>query len=226
MGGVTPSGHAGGHAADRIQTLCEACVQETNVDGAGLAILATDGTPEPVYVSDPRSRLIEDLQFTLGEGPCMDAVSSGAPVLVDDLRALVDRAHRWPAFSGEVEPTGVRAVFAFPIRIGAVALGTLDLYRDSPGGLSTRELGLALKTVDRAGALLLDLGASTLDAAVEPTYRMVVHQAAGMVMAQLDTTVDVALARLRAAAYGEDIPINELAKDVVSGRRRFSEERK
>src|SRR5690242_21425083 len=123
MDGSLPSPGRDGPAMVRVKELCLACAREANTDGVGLAVLSSDGTPEPTYVSDSRSRLIEDLQFTLGEGPCVEAVVSGSPVLLDDVRALSDATYRWPAFIKEVESSGVRAVFAFPVRIGAIALG-------------------------------------------------------------------------------------------------------
>jgi hypothetical protein len=208
----------------QLASLCRACQTEANADGVGLAVLSSEGIPEPSFVSDSRSRLIEDLQFTLGEGPCVDAVRSGSPVLLDDVRALTDATQRWPAFVKETESAGIRAVFAFPVQIGAVALGTLDLYRYRPGILDAGELAAVLRTVDRIASVLLDLSAAGGDGVTEPTYRMVVHQAAGMVMAQTDTTIASALALLRATAFSEGVLINDLAADVVAGRRRFSKE--
>jgi GAF domain-containing protein len=213
-----------GLVTGRLEALCQRCQGDANADGVGLAIVSSDGIPEPTFVSDSRSRLIEDLQFTLGEGPCVDAVRSGSPVLLDDVRAVTDATRRWPAFVREAESSGVRALFAFPVRIGAVALGTLDLYRSRPGTLDADELAAVLRTVDRIALVLLDVSAAGGDAVTEPTYRMVVHQAAGMVMAQTDTSIASALARLRATAFSEGIQINELAADIVAGRRRFSKE--
>jgi hypothetical protein len=208
----------------RLVSLCRACQTEANADGVGLAILSSEGIPEPSFVSDSRSRLIEDLQFTLGEGPCVDAVRSGSPVLLDDVRAITDATQRWPVFVKETESAGIRAVFAFPVQVGAVALGSLDLYRHRPGGLEADELSAVLRTVDRVASVLLDVSAAGGDGVTEPTYRMVVHQAAGMVMAQTATTITGALARLRATAFSEGVSINDLAADVVAGRRRFSKE--
>ena len=56
------------------------------------------------------------------------------------------------------------------------------------------------------------------------TYRMVVHQAAGMAMVQLGTSLPEALVRLRATAFAEGISINDLATDLVSRRRRLARE--
>ena len=208
----------------RLESFCLRCRAEANADGVGLAVISSEGVPEPTFVSDSRSRLIEDLQFTLGEGPCVDAVRSGSPVLLDDLREVTDATRRWPTFAREAESSGVRAVFAFPVRVGAIALGVLDLYRSRPGTLAADELASVLRTVDRIAAVLLDVSAAGGDGVTEPAYRMVVHQAAGMVMAQSQTNIASALARLRATAFSEGIPINDLAADVVAGHRRFSKE--
>jgi hypothetical protein len=114
-------------------------------------------------------------------------------------------------------------VFAFPIRIGGIGVGTLDLFRRVPGPMTTSELTQALACVDALGAALLDFGAGQHgEDLLSP--RMVVHQAAGVAMVQLDTTIEEAMARLRATAYAEDVSINALAADVVSGRRRLFKE--
>lgn len=209
---------------DLLDSLCRGCQAEANAQGVGLAVMSSAGSPEPAFVSDSRSRLIEDLQFTLGEGPCVDAVRSGSPVLLDDVREVTDATRRWPTFAKEAESSGVRAVFAFPVRVGAIVLGTLDLYRSHPGTLDADELAAVLRTVDRIASVLLDVSAAGGDAVTEPTYRMVVHQAAGMVMAQTGTDIAGALARLRATAFSEGVLVHDLAADVVARRRRFPKE--
>ena len=218
--GTTESGTS--EVGRQLQQLCVACVQATEVDGAGLAVFAGDGTPETVFATNAVAQRIEDLQFTTGEGPCMDAARSGAPVLTPSVE-LVSKG-RWSGLAMELVEAGVGAIFAFPLRIGAVSLGTLDLHRHTPGELSDKQLAMALQTVDHASAVLLAVTAQALDSPPETTYRMVVHQAAGMAMVQLDTTIEEALLRMRATAYAEAISINELAADLVSRRRRLSKE--
>ncbi|MGH3330813.1 MAG: GAF and ANTAR domain-containing protein [Nocardioidaceae bacterium] len=215
-----------GPAADRIESLCSSCVGAVDVDGGGVSIMSTDGTPAMLYATNPESATIEDLQFTLGEGPCVEASKAGMPVLVADLADPAEGvANRWPAFRSEARKAGVRAVFALPIRVGAIALGTLDLYRGSPGAMSGDQLSIALSTTDEVGQCLLALGTENLDGEGPPTYRMVVHQAAGMLMVQMDVSIEEALVRLRATAFGEGTSINDLAADVVGGKRRFHKER-
>lgn len=212
-----------GPAADRVAELCAECVRVSQVDGGGVSVMTDSGTGVAMFATDTISSEIEDLQLTLGEGPCVDAASSGSPVLVADLS---DRGEgvggRWPLFQGEASRIGVRAVFAFPIRIGAIGLGTLDLFRLRSGPLGDDELAEALRAVDLLGMALLDYDSYQHgDDLLSPA--MVVHQAAGVAMVQLEATIEQAMLRLRATAYAEGIPINVLAADLVSGRRHFKE---
>jgi GAF domain-containing protein len=207
-----------------IGGLCEQGVRASGVDGAGVSVIATSGGPQPVMSTDDRSSLIEDLQFTLGEGPCFDATSHRSPILISDLTACEEGvASRWPAFLNEAVAAGVRAVFAFPLGVGATTVGTLDLYRSTPGPLSEQQLNASLVTADSIGvALLSEDSVETLEQSGR--LRMTVHQAAGMVMVQTGRTIGDALLMLRATAYGEGRSINDLAADVLAGRRRYDKE--
>ena len=209
----------------RMEELCGRGVREANVDGAGVSMLTLDGAPDPVFASDARSALVEDLQFTLGVGPCFDASRTRAPVLVADLLDPAEGVQGgWPAFVDVVVLAGVRAVFAFPLGIGSIRLGTLDLYRSTPGPLSSRELGSTLTLADLIGMTLLDQGVAAPGQPDGVRHRAVVHQAAGMVMIQLDASIEEALLVLRSTAYAEGIPISALATAVVDGRRRITKE--
>jgi hypothetical protein len=215
-----------GSAHARIEELLMACIEAVAVDGGGLSLLSASGMRQPLYGSDDTAAAMERLQLTLGEGPCVDASASGSPVLVPDLDDPGSGVQqRWPAFLEEAANADVRAVFAFPVRIGAVMLGAVDLYRHSAGPLSREDLAKALKMVDAMAMTLLD-GDGTVDAALDKDWltSMAVHRAAGMVMQQLDTSIAEALARLRATAYAEGVPLQKLANDVITRERRFQED--
>jgi GAF domain-containing protein len=183
-----------------------------------------------VCATDDVSARIEELQFGLGEGPCIDATRSGAPVLVPDLQEHGELAtERWPAFLAGAVEAGVSAVFAFPLRIGAISVGALDLYRDRPGELRRPQLAAALIAADTAAVALLHLdqgGADVFsdDADRRSAYRLEVHQATGMVRAQLDIPIEEAFVRLRARAFATGRPLADVAKGVVERRIRFSQE--
>jgi GAF domain-containing protein len=124
---------------------------------------------------------------------------------------------------------GVEAMFAFPLRVGAISVGVLDLYRDQPGELSTEELAGALMAADAAALALLHLDVEGADAFADDhdsraSYQLQVHQATGMVTAQTGVTVDQAFLMLRARAFADGRPLAELATDVVARRVRFDTE--
>ena len=221
---VTGTEHAPGRgsAEARIARLCSDCVRATGVDGGGVTVVSSQGTPVLVHATDPAARALEELQFTLGEGPGVDAISRRTTVLVDDLHDQAGLDGHWTAFRGEAGGLGVRALFAFPILVGSVALGSLDLYRRTPGGLDGGQVSRGLETVEAVGSTLI-----TLDGNGSPApevYPMTVHQAAGMVMVQLETSIDEALVRLRATAFREGTALTTVAGDVIDGRRRFIKE--
>lgn len=210
---------------DKLDSLLRSCCKQTGLDGAGVSMVTAAGAREPLHATDVVSKEIERLQFTLGEGPCVDASRAGGPVLVADLTDESDHvAAGWPVFRTEALRAGARAVFAFPVRVGAVSLGAVDMYRSTRGGLSDDQVGTALTSVDRLGVALLDHPTGYRDHDPGAVSDPLVHQAAGMVMIQLDTRIEEALVRLRAAAFAEGRTVSELASDVVHRRRRLAKE--
>jgi len=181
--------------------------------------MASDGVHGMAAASDPDTARIEELQFTFGEGPCIDAVAAGRPVLVPD---LTDGAmSRWPGYTFAVLDAGIRAVFAFPLQVGAARLGVLVVFRALSGAMSRPELGQALTVADQVVTTLLDGQEQTtevdeLDEAFE--HRAALFQAQGMVMVQLGISLAEALARIRAHAYATDRPLSEMAADIVARR--------
>ena len=135
-------------------------------------------------------------------------------------------ARRWPAFVPEALAAGARALFALPLQVGAARVGVMDLYRDVPGGLQGVELADALVFADATTqALLIEAHARDVQGVPDlyQGYRAVVHQATGIVKAQLNVSIAEALVRLRAYAYAEERPIEDVARDVVGRRLRFDE---
>lgn len=205
--------------------VCEAGVEVLPVDGAAITMMSDVDRQEPVCASDELAGRIDELQFTLGEGPCMQAFTSGRPVLITDLREGVDR--RWPVFSLHAQRTGARGLYVFPLQLGATKVGVMDLYSLAPGNLELRELSAALRVADAALRTLLDrrrgnAGEEPSGWADIPLHRAEVHQATGMILAQVGVSAEEALAMLRAYAFANERPIDEVACDVVARRIRFT----
>lgn len=217
-----------GTSGSETKRLCEVCAEATGTTGAGIMLMAGDVPRGSVCTTDNVSELIEQLQYDLGEGPCVDAYQNDQPVLEPDLAR--PRTPRWPAFSAPAVEAGARAVFGFPLQVGAARLGALNLYCGRPGGLTDDQHADALVMADIAAqaVLVLQAGAPAGRLAVEleagSDFHYVVHRAAGMVAAQLETSVGQALIRLRAYAFGNDRRLAEVAADVVARTLRFDVE--
>jgi hypothetical protein len=187
--------------------------------------MAGNGMRGVAAVSEPAYEPIEELQFALGEGPCLDAFATRRPVLVPDLAA--GAMGRWPGYAPAVHHRGMRAVFAFPLQIGAARLGVLDVFRVEPGSLSTAEFREALTFADVAVTTLLNGQEQAPPGAVADGLdevmgqRAELFQAQGMMSVQLGVSLADALARLRAHAYAENRPLGDVARDVVARRLKF-----
>ncbi|MBA2323118.1 MAG: GAF and ANTAR domain-containing protein [Pseudonocardiales bacterium] len=215
--------------------VCRACVAGLDIDGASISVLTASVARETLWASDPTAQLLEDLQYSLGEGACMQAATTGFPVLVPDLHHSTQVA-RWPIFAAAVaEQTRVRALFAFPLQFGVINLGVLDLYRIRPGGLSQQQWRDGLAATEIAAVMMLEIrtdpddpdGYDDSDAPwLDPSLgsRAEIHQATGMVIAQLAITATEALARLRAHAFSHHRLLLEVAADVVARRLVFTED--
>ena len=202
-----------------LQRTCRAAARDLSAMGVGISVLSKGNDPITVAASSEASVLVEELQFTLGEGPCIDAYASRRPVLVPDLIATA--ATHWPGYAPAAHDHGVRSVFAFPLQIGTARLGALDVYRADIGSLSARMLSRALTFAEVAMQGLLDAGTGAPGAAEDlvddsENNRLEVYQAQGMVGVQLGVSTEEALARLRAYAYAHDRRLNDVARDVIA----------
>ena len=212
---------------ERSKHICQLCSQLLGVSGAGISMVTTTGNRGVVCATDEVSARIEDLQFTLGEGVCVEAVTAGVPVMVSDLDDLA--VERWPAFMEGVAAAGARAVFALPLRIGVLSVGALDLYRDVPGDLTAGQLSAAMTAANAAAVALLQLGTGSVGSFADNTddraaYQMQVHQASGMVKVQAGVPIDEAFLLLRAHAFATGRSVADVAKDVLERRLRFPAE--
>jgi hypothetical protein len=218
-----PAGSGG--LVDHLRCVCQAAVGALSASGTGISVLTDDGTRGVSAASDPLSERVEELQFLLGEGPCLDAFESRQPVLITDLAG--EAMTRWPGYAPEAHDQGVRAVYAFPLQIGAARLGVFDVFRDQAGHLSEQHLADALCFADVAVEALLDrqngdAGGPARDSVTDAVgNRAELFQAQGMVMVQIRGSITDAAARIRAYAYAENRSLGEVARDIVAGDLRF-----
>jgi GAF domain-containing protein len=217
---------SGATAEPEPARLCEVCADVALMSGAGIMLMDGDVQQGSVCSSNDVSALIEDLQYTLGEGPCVDAYHDDRPVLEPNLAGQSDR---WMAFTPPAVSAGALAIFGFPLRVGGIRLGALNLYRDQPGEMTDEQYADALVLAGLAAQAVLVMQAHASPGALAEElengsdFRFVVHQASGMVAVQLGVSVGEALARLRAYAFGNNRPLHDVAEAVVARKLRLDD---
>jgi len=206
---------------DPLERICRGSVALLDVSGAAVILMSERESGALTAAFGARVTEVEDLQFVLGEGPCYEAYQDGAPVLEADLGGSL--RDPWPEFGRQALRIGARAVFVLPLQLGAIRVGVLFLYRDRPGMLSPGQLADSLDLAELAMLAVLDLQSHAAPGELgaglggEWSHRAAVHQATGLVAAQLDTKLADALARIRAHAFAEARTIYSVAAAIVSG---------
>jgi len=216
------------YAHERKTSLCAPFVTALPVRGASLSVLAGAGGQSTVCSSDATAARLDELQFDLGEGPCWDALSTRSPVLRSDL--ATDGPRSWPLFTHAVfentEDGLVRAVYAFPLFVGSLGIGAVDLYASTHTPLEDDQITDATELASLASWQVLRriLADSAADDLGGPSVnnRREVHQATGMVLAQLGLSAADAALLLRAHAYSSGRSVAEVANDIVERRLDFA----
>lgn len=211
------------NAADQLRGICDLCVVELAVSGARVRVLggtSADGGGALVYASDALGTRLDDLATTAGSGPCIDAFELGRPVLVPNL--TLDGA-RWPGFTADAVTAGAVAVFSFPLQVGGVRLGVLEMHRRSAGSLTPAQLTDAFLLADAATDAIFDdvhrVAPLTLSRLVD--IQPEVHQATGMVAVDMKVSLAEALLRIRGHAFAHQMTLVQVAKEIVERRLRL-----
>jgi ANTAR domain/GAF domain len=197
------------------------------VTGASICVTMGDRRQSTISASDQLAADIDELQYVLGEGPHWDALRDGKAVSAPNIRTSAGTG--WPVLSAALIDLHIGALFAFPLRMGAVTVGVADLYRLTPGDLDEREhvaaTSLARATAPRAlqiaTAMARDDEPERQGLAVE--LRREVHQATGMILVQLNVDATEAFLRLKAYSFSSGISIQDVANDVVQRRLNFQD---
>ncbi len=213
--------------AGAAEEMARRFVRSFPVTGAAVSTLGDLLGVQTVAATDRLAARVDEIQFDLGEGPCWEAVRSRRPVLLPDLRR--DGGGAWPVFAEAVWSEGIRALFAFPLLVGPLEIGAVDLYSRRP---LTLEAGQTQKAADFADATARQVLQAALQTASaggddyaednQPYSRKIIHQATGMVLAQLGISADDARLVIQAHAFASDRSMMEVARDVLDRRIDFS----
>lgn len=208
------------------ESMCAQFVGALHVTGASITVFGPKGTQSTVCATDAVAARADALQFELGEGPHWQVLATGKPVLWPDLATAPGE---WPVFAAAAREVDIGAVFAFPMTMGAVVVGAVDLYSNRVRHLDTHQVSLASSMASRIAASAVHRATqsandpNSTEHGMAPALRREVHQATGMIQAQLDSNATEAFARLRAHAFSTGCAMEEIARDVVARRLDFSQ---
>jgi GAF domain len=213
-------------APDQPERYTRAFLSVFPVAGAAVSTIGRVLGSETIAATDAQAARLDELQFDLGEGPCWDAMRSASPVLASRMRAVGEG--RWPAFTESAVKDGVSSLFAFPLVVGPLRFGAIDLYSTSEVDLSdtqTQQAGTMAEVVSRhvLRRALTSIGLEA-DDAVSAYSRRLIHQASGVVLAQIDVSADDARLVIQGHAFGAGRPMMDVAQDILDGRLRFTRE--
>ncbi len=207
------------------ETFARPFVDVLPVSGAAVSTLGPLLGSETLAATDQLAARLDELQFDLSEGPCWVAMAAKRPVLEP---ALMDgRPREWPAFAAAASEHGVNSMFAFPLVVGALPIGAVDLYSIPAIDLTNEQCRQAIEMSDIIGRHVLRRAiraGEVPDADDEPGgfSRRVVHQATGVVIAQLGLSPDDARLVIQGHAFAAGRPMKEIAREIVNGSLEFS----
>lgn len=212
-------------STDLPETLCRHAARDLGAHGVAIALVLDEDGLDLHVGSDPDAVELERLQLELGEGPCLEAHRTGSVVVAPDLWAETER---WPVYASSAADLGIRSVHAFPLLMGGIRLGVMDVYRREPGHLDEKDVVQAMTYADVAVLVVLHLhamdgsGPEQLGALEEAfSAHPEIHQATGMVSVQAGTDLRSALLLIRARAFAEGRSMHDVAADVISRTVRF-----
>lgn len=201
--------------ANPTQALSRIFAEVLPVDGASVSALGTVLGTETLSATDEQAARIDEVQFDLGEGPCWDAWRSAIPVIEQAVRSST----RWPAFVAAIRSEPVTSLYAFPVSVGTLRFGAVDLYSQERLEMKPAELRQATLMADVVGRRLLQdaLDAAADDTDDNPHSRRVIHQATGMVLAQLDLPPEEAQLIIQGHAFATSRSMMGVAQDITAG---------
>lgn len=211
-------------SAETPAGFCRPFLDVLPVSGASVATVGDLLGSETLSASDEVAARLDELQFDLGEGPCWDAMASGRPVLEPDVRSLPRST--WPAFSDAILRADISSIFAFPLAVGPLRMGAVDLYSVAPVELDRRQTKQADAMAAVVGRHVLRQALNAVGRDADDTgnafSRRLIHQATGVVLAQLELSADDARLVIHGYAFAASQSMKEIAQDILDGRLNFS----
>ena len=204
---------------DLLQLLVDTCRDVLDTTAAGILLADENGELEVIASTSEASRLVEMMQLSAEEGPCIESFHSGRRVSVPDIE---DSKPEWWQFRGSALRQGFHSMDALPLRLRDTTIGTLNLMRESPGEAPEEAVAAAQAFADVAtiGILhertLRESAVLTEQLQAALNSRIVIEQAKGVVSHTRGVTIDEAFALIRQYARSHNTGLSVVAAGIVN----------
>lgn len=201
-----------------LHTLLDTCTEVLAVAAGGLLLADPNGELQLLAATDEDVDVVELVQLSAREGPCLDCFRTGEPVSVGD---IAQEAARWPDFARAARDRGFRSVHAVPMRLRREVIGTMNLLDPRVRPLDDADLAAARALADVATIGVLQARVLHASRAVAEQLqealdsRVVIEQAKGVLAGSAGLGVDEAFRAIRAYARRTNTPIRTVAAAVV-----------
>jgi len=205
---------------DLLQTLVDHATDLFDASASGIILGPDDDHLEVIVSTSEESRLVGLMQIRAGEGPCVEAVTTGRVVSVVDREEM---GTRWPTFADAAESLDYQSVHAIPLRLRGQTIGSLNLFRDHEGALNEEDAIAAQALADvatisvlqertiRDGTVVKDQLQRALDS------RILIEQAKGVLSQTHRLDMDSAYRLIRHRARSTQTPLSTVAVGVIDG---------
>lgn len=205
---------------DLLQTLVDRSTELFDASACGIVLGPDDRNLEVIVSTSEESRLVGLMQLRAGQGPCVEAVTTGLVVSVSDSREMRDR---WPRFWEAAAASGYVAVHAIPMRLRGETIGSLNLFRTTEGALNESDAMAAQALADVATISVLQERTIRDSEAIREQLqraldtRVVIEQAKGVIAQTHRLGMEDAYRLLRHHARTTRSSLSEVAAGVVAG---------
>lgn len=180
-------------------------------DQIGISTMHKDGKVQTMAATGDLVHELDTIQYTLGEGPCVDTLRDADVVVAPDIR----RDRRWPRYVPAAVKLGLRSQLAVRLYLDDMGvLGGLNMYSTTldvidPIAESTAELFAAHAAIALGHARERE----TLNEALRS--RKLIGQALGILMERYDMTEDRAFAFLVRVSSHSNVKLRDVAQQLV-----------
>jgi len=166
-------------ALDDLLHLAVRAARDTipGVELAGISVLRPQGVLETVAATDALVLQVDQLQYDLGEGPCVEAARDRVGQRTGNI--VVD--HRWPRYGPRAAELGLCSQMAVPLYVEDDQLGALNLYASRPDAFDENTIYVASLFATHAA---LSMGRTMVEDQLKEALdtRKLIHVAVGLVM--------------------------------------------